>query len=83
MLLPYSKRLVPKSWNTSNGIFQTKQKAWIELDFFEYSDSKRLYSEPDVVKYNKDSRPQYDPILDTETMKEWCHSRLQSKDNNH
>jgi hypothetical protein len=27
MLLPYSKRLVPQSWNTSNGIFQTKHKA--------------------------------------------------------
>ncbi len=26
MLLPYSKRLVPQSWNTSNGIVQTKQK---------------------------------------------------------
>jgi hypothetical protein len=28
MLLPYLKRLVPQSWNTSNGIFQTKHKAW-------------------------------------------------------
>ncbi len=27
MLLPYSKRLVPQLWNTSNGIFQTKRKA--------------------------------------------------------
>jgi hypothetical protein len=26
-LLPYSKRLVPQSWNTLNGIFQTKHKA--------------------------------------------------------
>jgi hypothetical protein len=25
MLLPSSKRLVPQSWNTSNGRFQTKQ----------------------------------------------------------
>jgi hypothetical protein len=24
MLLPYSKRLVPQSWNTSKGIFQTR-----------------------------------------------------------
>jgi hypothetical protein len=40
MLLPSSKRLVPQSWNTSNGRFQTKQKAEIELKFFEYSDSK-------------------------------------------
>jgi hypothetical protein len=34
MLLPYSKRLVPQLWNTSNGIFQTKRKARVELDFF-------------------------------------------------
>jgi hypothetical protein len=72
MLLTYSKRLVPQSWNTSNGIFQTKRKAWVELNFFEYSDSKRFYSEPDVVESDKDSRPQYDLILGTETMKEYC-----------
>jgi hypothetical protein len=41
MLLPSSKRLVPQSWNTSNGRFQTKQKAEIELNFFEYFNSKR------------------------------------------
>jgi hypothetical protein len=70
ILLPYSKRLVPQSWNTLNGIFQTKCKARIELNFFEYSDSKRYYSEPDVVKYEKGSKPHYDLILGTETMKE-------------
>ncbi len=63
MLLPYSKRLVLQLWNTSNGIFQTKQKARTKLNFFEYSDSKRFYSEPDVVEYDKDSKPQYDLIL--------------------
>jgi hypothetical protein len=47
---------------------QTKHKAGIELNFFEYSDSKRFYSEPDVVEYNKGSKPQYDLILGTETM---------------
>jgi hypothetical protein len=40
MLLPYSKRLIPKSGNTSNGTFQIKRKAKVELNFFEYSDSK-------------------------------------------
>ncbi len=70
MLLPYSKRLIPRSWNTLNGIFQTKRKARIKLNFFEYSDSKTFYSEPDVVEYNKGSKPQYDLILGTETMKE-------------
>jgi hypothetical protein len=43
MLLPYLKRLVPQSWNTSNGIFQIKHKARVELNFFDYSDSKRYY----------------------------------------
>jgi hypothetical protein len=40
MLLPSSKRLVPQSWNTSNGMFQTKHKAEIKLNFFEYSNRK-------------------------------------------
>jgi hypothetical protein len=43
----------------------------VELNFFEYSDSKRFHVEPDVVEYNKDSRPQYDLILGTVTMKEF------------
>jgi hypothetical protein len=71
MLLPYSKRLVPQSWNTSNGIFQMWNKARVELNFFEYYDSKRYHVEPDVVKYDKDNRLQYDLILGTETMKEF------------
>jgi hypothetical protein len=71
MLLPYSKSLVPQSWNTSNGIFQAKCKAQIELNFFEYSDSKRFYLEPNVVEYNKDSKLQYDLILGTATVKEY------------
>ncbi len=34
MMLPSSKRLVPQLWNTSNGMFQTKCKAEIELNIF-------------------------------------------------
>ncbi len=70
MLLPYSKRLVPQSWNTLNGIFQTWPKARVELNFFEYSDSKRYHVEPDVVEYNKNNRPQYDLIFGTVSMNE-------------
>jgi hypothetical protein len=40
MLLPSLKRLVPQPWNTLNGMVQTKHKAGIELNFFEYYDSK-------------------------------------------
>ncbi len=71
MLLPYSKRLVPQSWNTSNGIFQMRRKAQIELNFFEYFDSKRYHVEPDVVEYDEINRPQYDLILSTVSMKEF------------
>jgi hypothetical protein len=71
MLLPSSKRLVPQSWNTSNGMFQTKRKAEIELNFFEYSDIKRYLVEPDIVKYDKNNKPQYDLILGVKTMKKY------------
>ncbi len=68
MLLPSSKRLVPQLWNTLNVMFQTKRKAEIELNFFEYSDSKRYLAEPDIVEYNKTNKPQYDLILGVKTM---------------
>jgi hypothetical protein len=42
MLLPLSKRLVPQLWNTSIRKLQTNQKAQIELNFFEYTDSKKV-----------------------------------------
>ncbi len=42
----------------------------MELNFFEYSDSKNFFAEPDIVKYYKNNRLQYDLILGTETMKE-------------
>jgi hypothetical protein len=71
MLLSSSKRLVPQSWNTLNGMFQTKRKAEIEMNFFEYSNSKRYLAEPDIVEYDKDNRPQYDLILGVKTMKKY------------
>ncbi len=82
-LLPYSKRLIPQSWNTLNGIFQTKHKARMELNFFKCSDSKRFFAEPDVVKYSKNNRAQYDLILGTNAMKELGIVLVfQSQDNN-
>jgi hypothetical protein len=70
MLPLHLKRLVPQSWNTSNGIFQTSHTARVELNFFDYSDSKRYYPELDAVEYDKNSKQQYFLILGTETMKE-------------
>jgi hypothetical protein len=64
MLLPYLKRLVPQSWNTSNGIFQMRHKSRVEH-------SKRYHVEPDVVKYDKNNRLQYDLILGTVSMTEF------------
>jgi hypothetical protein len=58
-------------WNTSSGRFQTTKKAEIELNFFEYSDSKRYLAAPDIVEYKKIKRPQYDIILGVKTMKEY------------
>ena len=71
MLLPSLKRLVPQSWDTLNGILQTKHKAEIELNFSEYSDSKRYLVEPDIFEYDENNKPQYDLILGTKTMKEF------------
>jgi hypothetical protein len=70
MLLPSSKRLVPQLWNTLNGMFQTKGKAEIELNLFEYSDRKRYLAEPDIVEYDN-NRPQYDLILGVKMMKKY------------
>jgi hypothetical protein len=70
-LLPSSNRLAPQSWNTSNGMFQTKRKAEIKLNFFEYSDSKWYLAEPDIVEYVKNNKPQYDLILGVKTMKKY------------
>jgi hypothetical protein len=71
ILLPSSKRLVPQLWNTSNGMIQTKRKAEIKLNFFEYSDRKSYLAEPDMVEYDKTNKPQYDLILCVETMKKY------------
>jgi hypothetical protein len=71
MLLPSSKRLVPQLWNTLNRIFQIKRKAGIELNLFEYFDSKRYLVVPDIVEYGENNKPQYDLILGTKIMKEF------------
>jgi hypothetical protein len=52
-------------------MFQTKQKAEIELNFFEYSDSKRYLAEPDIVECDKNNKPQYDLILGDKIMKKY------------
>jgi hypothetical protein len=54
-------------WEVSD---QTKAK--IELNFFEYSNSKRYLAAPDIVEYDKINKPQYDIIIfGVKTMKEY------------
>jgi hypothetical protein len=50
-------------------MFQTKCKAEIKLNFSEYFDSKRYLGEPDIAKYEKNNKLQYDLILGVKTMK--------------
>ncbi len=54
-----------------SGRFQTTRKAEIELNFFEYFDSKRYLVAPDIIEYKNINRPQYDIILGIKTMKEY------------
>jgi hypothetical protein len=63
---------VPKTWHTLNGDFQTKGKGDIQLKFFQYSNSKRVHLQPDIVEYDGVTveRSLFDLILGTNTMDE-------------
>ena len=69
---PYSTRQVPKPWCTSNGTFFTEGKGHIAVKFYEYSNSKGLYLQPDIVEYDgtKLNKPVFDLIIGAKTMKE-------------
>ena len=67
---PYSARQVPETWCTSNGDFHTKGRGDIGVKFFEYSDSKEAYLQPDIVEYDEDSdKPVFDLIIGVVSMK--------------
>jgi len=69
---PYSARLVPKSWCTSNGTFHTEGQGKLNLQFFEYSHSKTITLQPDIVEYDDDSeKPTFDVIIGVESMTEF------------
>jgi hypothetical protein len=44
------KRVVPQSWGTSNGTFVTDRVGDIEISFVEYSASKKVHLQPDIVE---------------------------------
>ncbi len=63
------KRVVPQSWGTSNGTFITDRVGDIEISFVEYSASKKVCLQPDIVDYSLgDQAPMYDLIIGKQTM---------------
>jgi hypothetical protein len=63
------KRVVPQSWGTSNGTFATDRLGNIEISFVEYSASKKVCLQPDIVEYSTgDQAPMYDLIIGKQTM---------------
>ncbi len=63
------KRVVPQSWGTSNGTFVKDRVGNIEISFVEYSASKKVRLQPDIVEYIPgDKAPMYDLIIGMQTM---------------
>ena len=56
----------------SNGDFHTNEKGSLEVNFFEYSNSKTVFSTPEVVEYDGKTmgKPAFDLIIGTKTMTE-------------
>ena len=69
--VPYTKRLTPQVWQTSMGNFTTDKQGYFDLSFPEYSASKRISLEPDIMEFDPDDyEPKFDLILGTKSMKE-------------
>ena len=67
--VPYKERYAPQRWRTSNGIFETTKVGRLELEFPEYSKSKRIHLKPDIIDIPAGvGPPTYDLILGVETM---------------
>ncbi len=63
------KRVVPQSWGTSNGTFVTDREGDIEISSVEYSASKKVRLQMDIVEYSPgDQAPMYDLIIGKQTM---------------
>jgi hypothetical protein len=63
------KQVVPQSWGTSNSTFVTNKVGNIEISFVEYSTSKKVRLQPDIVEYSPgDQAPMYDLIIGKQTM---------------
>ncbi len=63
------KQVVPQSWGTSNGTFVTDKVGDIEISFVEYSASKKIRLQLDIVDYSPGKQaPMYDLIIGKQTM---------------
>jgi hypothetical protein len=63
------KWVVPQSWGTSNDTFITDKVGDIEISFMEYSSSKKVRLQPDIVEYSPgDQVPVYDLIIGKQIM---------------
>jgi hypothetical protein len=63
------KRIVPQLWGTSNCTFVTDRVGNIEIFFVEYSASKKVHLQPDMVEYSpEDQAPMYDLIIGKQTI---------------
>ncbi len=63
------KWVVPQSWGTSNGTFATDKVGNIKISFVEYSASKKVHLQQDVVEYSPgEQAPMYDLIIGKQTM---------------
>ncbi len=63
------KWVVPQLWGTSNGTFIKDKVGNIEISFVEYSASKKVCLQPDIVEYSPgDQVPMYDLIISKQTM---------------
>ncbi len=63
------KRVVPQSWGTSNGTLVTDKVGNIEISFVEYSASKKVCLQPDIVNYSPgEQAPMYDLMIGKQTM---------------
>jgi hypothetical protein len=64
-----AKRVVPQSWGTSNSTFVTDKVGDIEILFVEYSASKKVCLQPNIVDYSSgDQAPMYDFIISKQRM---------------
>jgi hypothetical protein len=63
------KRVVPQSWGTSNGTFDTDRVGNIKISFMKYLASKKVCLQLNIVEYSPgDQAPMYNLIMGKQKM---------------